>query len=182
MKNEELETLKSKYISLSNKEWVEILNLRKKINENISKYSCIKIDTFEEILKWKLRKQKGRTEKHRKYNTEEIINTITSSAIKIDHQKSNIRDQIRTSILMSIPGVGIGVASAVLALTFPETYGVIDYINWRVLYGTDKNTFSINDYQNYLNDLRSMARKLNVNVQDVDYLLWKKGMLTIAST
>ena len=107
MKIEELEILKLKYITLSNNEWAEILNLRKKVHENISKYSCIKSDTFEEILKWKLRKQKGRTEKLRKYNTDEVITIITSSAIKIDHQKSNIRDQIRIKFLMSIPGVGI---------------------------------------------------------------------------
>jgi thermostable 8-oxoguanine DNA glycosylase len=182
MKKEELERLKLEYITQTNQEWVEILNLRKKVKEDISKYGCIKIDTFENILKWKLRKQKGRTEKHRKYNTDDIINILTSSAIRIEHPNSNIMDQIRASVLMSIPGVGIGVASAILALTYPESYGVIDYINWKVLYEENKRSFSMNEYLHYLNDLRKIAKDFNTNVQDVDYLLWKKGMLTTAST
>ena len=41
-------------------------------------------------------------------------------------------------MLQGISGVGMGVSSAIVALSFPDEYGVIDPIVWKVIYGKKK--------------------------------------------
>ncbi len=76
-------------------------------------------------------------------------------------------------MLMAIPGVGTGMASAILALTNPRQCGVIDYRAWTVLYGQDKRTFSVSDYRRYLRRLQALAAAVGCDAQEIDYILWK---------
>lgn len=75
--------------------------------------------------------------------------------------------------LAVLAGVGIGVASAIIALSHPEDYAIIDFRNWKALYGEDKKNFTTPEYKRYLLDVRDLASKLDCDVQEVDYLLWK---------
>ena len=70
--------------------------------------------------------------------------------------------------------MGIGVASAIIALSHPEDYAIIDFRNWKVLYGEDRRQFSQADYKKYLTDMRELAEKVDCDVQELDYLLWKE--------
>jgi len=60
----------------------------------------------------------------------------------------------------------------ILALTFPEEYGVIDFRAWRQLFGEEKRGFSTEDYKQYLNKLRNLAKELGWTVQEVDLAIW----------
>jgi thermostable 8-oxoguanine DNA glycosylase len=51
---------------------------------------------------------------------------------------------------------------------------VIDFRNWKVLYGEDKRQFSQANYKKYLTDMREFAEKVDCEVQELDYLLWKE--------
>lgn len=78
-------------------------------------------------------------------------------------------------MLQGIQGVGIGIASSILGLTFPEQYGVIDDRVWRVMYGEDKESFWLSDYHRYLDDLPTGASQLNWLPQELDFFVWKLG-------
>jgi len=127
---------------------------------------------FDEILKWKLRSQYGRQQGARKANTEKIIQSVTGLALNIYHEDKDYEMQLRIDILSSIRGVGVPVASAVLALIFPDDYSVIDFRVWRQVFGYKKNSFTISDYKKYLKILRNFSKKLGWPVQEVDMAIW----------
>ncbi len=130
-------------------------------------------DEFDQILKWKLGRQYGRQRERRKANTEEVIRTVTSAAFAIEHPDEEYELELRMSILCSLRGVGVPVASAVLALVFPEKYAVIDFRGWRQVFGEEKRIFSIPDYKRYLREVRRLADELGWPVQEVDLAIWE---------
>ena len=79
------------------------------------------------------------------------------------------------SVLGALPGVDIGVASAILALTFPDKYGVIDPRVWKVMYGVpDKSGFSLPDYTMYLGDLLAGSHQIvGWTAQELDFFTWR---------
>jgi thermostable 8-oxoguanine DNA glycosylase len=127
---------------------------------------------FDEILQWKLRGQYARQRKRRKANTDKIIREVTKTAFSLTHQNKEYETELKLGILTSLRGVGVPVASAVLALAFPDEYAVIDYRGWRQVFGEEKNSFSIPDYKKYMSMLRKLANELNWPVQEVDLAIW----------
>ena len=84
-----------------------------------------------------------------------------------------------------MPGIGTGVASAILALSFPDMYGVVDFRVWEVIFQERKTAFTPADYLTYLSELWRCAEHLNLEPQFVDFLTWmywesRKGRLTTA--
>ncbi|MGD0766489.1 MAG: hypothetical protein ABR978_09340 [Dehalococcoidia bacterium] len=128
---------------------------------------------FEEILRWKLRGQFGRQRARRAKNTSEIIRKVTRFALTIEHSDKEYELELRLAILCSLRGVDVPVASAVLALVFPEQYAVIDFRGWRQVFNKDKSTFSIPDYKRYLANIRGWAAELGLQVQQVDLAIWE---------
>ena len=130
------------------------------------------LSEFDKILRWKLGKQYNRQKKRRESNSEELVRTITQTAFQITHPDKEYEVELRLGILCLLRGVGVPVASAILALTFPEEYGVIDFRAWRQLFGEEKDNFTIEDYKQYLNKLRDLAKELGWTVQEVDLAIW----------
>lgn len=128
---------------------------------------------FNEVLLWKLRTQIGRKKKWHSSNTDEIIRSVTSLAFSITCNDEEYELELRFRILCSLRGVGIPVASAFLALVFPEKYCVIDFRGWRQVFGEEKRTFSISDYKRYLEKVRSISEELKWSVQEVDLAIWE---------
>jgi hypothetical protein len=71
-------------------------------------------------------------------------------------------------------------ASAILMLTRPERYGVIDIRVWRLLHALGsvrKNSrgtgFTFNNWFNYLSIIRYHAKRLGVSARDVERTLFK---------
>ena len=133
---------------------------------------------LEKILDWKLRDQIGRQRKIREKNTDEIVEKITKTAFAIVHPNNEIETEFKISILTTLKGVGIPVASSILTLSYPNKYAVIDFRNWRQLYGVKKNSYSLKEYLKYLKDVKEMAKSKNVNPQDIDIYLWVKDRRT----
>ena len=131
------------------------------------------LDEFDEILHWKLRGQYGRQQERRKPNTEAVIRTVTGAALTITHHDEEYETELRLGILSSMRGVGVPVASAILALVFPEKYAVIDFRGWRQIFGEERTTFSISDYIRYLREINRIAIELGWPVQEVDLAIWE---------
>jgi len=128
---------------------------------------------FKKILLWKLRTQHERQRKYREINTDAIIQKITRTAFEIDHPNWRYKTELKLNILTVLRGVGIPVASAILALCNPKKYAVIDFRAFRQLSGKTKRAFSNRDYIEYLKKIRDIAKKYEVTPQQVDHAIWQ---------
>ncbi len=128
---------------------------------------------LDRILRWKLRTQYGRTAKFRaKHLKDSHVRSATRAAFA---HKSTNRDaelRVRTRHLADLPGVGIPVASAILALVEPRSYCVVDFRGWRAIFGEDRRRFSIPDYCRYRSKIAGYAKRLGWTVQDTDAAVW----------
>lgn len=159
-------------------DWVGTLSLKKKIKDYLASNPGrgLSLDLFNEIVTWKLNRQEPRTRHTRGVKvTEDVLREVTSCAFGLKHTDRDSLTRARLMVLQGIAGVGMGIASAILALTFPDEYGVIDDIVWKVIYGTKKESFWIADYRKYLGDLLAATQELGWQPQEVDFFAWKIG-------
>ncbi len=127
---------------------------------------------FDEILLWKLAGQYHRQREMRRANTDDVVRTVTQAALSVSHPNQDYETELRVGILIALRGVSIPVASAVLALVFPEKYAVIDFRGWRQVFGREQRGFTIGDYKRYLARLRPLAEELGWPIQEVDLAIW----------
>lgn len=130
-------------------------------------------DEFDAILRWKLRGQYGRQQKHRATNTPEIIEAITKLALNITHPDISYELELRVHLLCALRGVAVPIASAILALVYPNEYAVIDFRAWRQAFGEMRTTFSIPNYKRYMDFVIELADELGWPVQEVDLAIWE---------
>jgi hypothetical protein len=85
----------------------------------------------------------------------------------------------RMEHLLTLRGVSVPVASAILTLLDPRRYGVLDIRAWQMLYamrGVDANPagrgFSVGQWIRYLAELRAHARRLRAPVRAIEYTLF----------
>jgi hypothetical protein len=161
--------------NLQDKDWQETEQLKKDISTHLTQNSGAGLSRslFDRIHKWKLDRQAKRAVKFSKTVTDELVEKITACAFSLDHSDRNVLARVRLDTLGALPGVDIGVASAILTLTFPHKYGVIDPRVWKVIYGEDKNGFSLPDYTMYLGHLLDGANQLKWVAQELDFFTWK---------
>lgn len=131
------------------------------------------LDEFDRVLRWKLRGQYGRQRERRAANTDEVVRVVTEAALSIEHPDNDYEIELRFGILCTLRGVGVPVASTILALVFPERYTVIDFRGWRQVFGEARRTFSVSDYKRYLREIQKLAQALGWNVQEVDLAIWE---------
>lgn len=86
----------------------------------------------------------------------------------------------RVELLTTLKGVGIPTASAILTLTDPQDYGVIDIRVWQLLYQYGAVTsrpsgvgFSCENWLEYLERLRHWARQFDTTAWDVEIRLFE---------
>lgn len=82
-------------------------------------------ELFNRILEWKLRSQRNKTEHLRILIPDSTIMQVTKLSFSIDHPDPNALLSMQAKLLTALPGVGIGVASAILTLYYPERCGII---------------------------------------------------------
>ena len=131
------------------------------------------LDELDRVLQWKLRGQYGRQRDRRKANTDDVIRVVTGAALSIEHPDKDYEIELRFGILCALRGVGVPVASAILALVFPERFAVIDFRGWRQVFGEEKTVFSVSDYKRYLPKIQNLAQELGWPVQEVDLAIWE---------
>lgn len=133
---------------------------------------------LEEILRWKLRSRYKWLKEQRKANSQDKIKAITKIAFNFSHSNDDIETELKLTILSTLVGVGIPVASAILTLCYPQKYAVIDIRNWRQVYPDNpKTTYTTADYIKYLKDIQEQARKYGVTPQEFDIAIWKKDII-----
>jgi len=88
-------------------------------------------------------------------------------------------EQVRFEALTSLDGVGAPTASAILTLTNPRHYGVMDIRVWQLLFefGSVRTKpggagFTFSDWHLYLVTLRDHAKQLGTSVRAVEYSLF----------
>jgi hypothetical protein len=175
---QEVKTFRASF-DQNDKDWVGTNALKRKITDHLAKNpgNGLTLELFNDIVKWKLDRQEGRTRHTRGPKvTEDLLREITTCAFILRHKDDpDSLTRARLMVLQGIPGVGMGIASAILALTFPNKYGVIDDIVWNVIYGIKKESFWISDYRKYLEDLLPASSTLGWPPQEVDFFAWKMG-------
>lgn len=146
---------------------------------------CLTEGEFFEVAHWKLINQYGRAKRYLESNPAERIEAVTSRALSFGDSDPDVEMMGRVTMLRVLPGVGMGVASAILALCFPEQYAPIDFRVWRQLFDSELSMFEIPEYRRYLKKLRELADELAsldpVNdwpVQLVDYFAWEYDAAT----
>lgn len=102
-------------------------------------------------------------------NSDESIVETTKKVFATQYEKR------RMQLLTELIGVRIPTASAILMLTNPQEYGVIDIRVWEVLYqysavkvNPTGTNFSFENWYNYLMQLRYFADKYKVKARDVE--------------
>ncbi len=108
-----------------------------------------------------------------KSNPEQRIRDITAKAFRTPYEKRKLE------LLTSLSGVSIPMASAVLMLTDPKNYGVIDIRVWELMHkiGTvnsnpNGKNFTFKQWYRYLSILRHFAKKFRVKARDVERTLF----------
>ena len=86
----------------------------------------------------------------------------------------------RLEALITLDGVNVPVASAILTLIDPARYGVLDIRVWQLLFALgcvdgkpSGRGFTVRDWQLYLERLRPHAKRLGVSVRAVEYTLFR---------
>ena len=125
---------------------------------------------FLDICYWKSPRSIRRCERNSASSIEGIIS-------KVFRTKS---EQTRLELLTSLQGVSVPTASAILALTNPKRYGVIDIRVWQLLYALKSVTsrptgqgFTFKHWYRYLRILRHHANRLKVSVRLVELTLFR---------
>ena len=110
--------------TFQDKDWLDTEQLKKDINTHSAQNrgAGISLDLFNRIASWKLGRQE--TRRFRTKVTDDFVRAITSCAFSRAHSDREFLTRGRLNVIQGIQGVGIGVASAVLALALPDYYGV----------------------------------------------------------
>jgi len=146
-------------------------NLAQALRNRAPRYLTIR--EFDDILHWKLRGQYGRQRKRRSANTEETVRAVTGLALSIQHDNKEYELELRFRILCALRGVEVPVASAILALVFPDKYAVVDFRGWRQVFGKKRDSFTVPDYKKYLAKVQLLAQELGWPVQEADLAIWE---------
>jgi hypothetical protein len=128
---------------------------------------------LQRILRWKLRSQYGRSAKFREHLTDALVRHVTQATFGYRANNCDIELGVRIRLLAALPGVGVPVASAVLALVEPHRYCVVDYRGWRTLFGEERRHFSVRDYRRYRTAIAKLADRLGWPVQETDAVVWE---------
>lgn len=156
-------------------DWVGTVALKLKVKNHVGQPPSVGLSLalFNEIVTWKLAGQEDRTRGLRTKLTDDLVCKITACAFSLVHSDHNYLTRARLYVLQGIPGVSTGIASAILALTFPDLYCVIDPRIWKTIYGQDQEQFGLADYRHCLADVLPAAVTLSLLPQEVDFFAWK---------
>jgi len=127
---------------------------------------------LERIFRWKLRGQFGRGQDQRDRNSDSAYRAVTQAAFAIREPDLSYEAEVRLKVLCSLRGVGVPVASAILALAEPDRYCVIDFRGWRAVFGEKRNDFDVGRYLRYRTAVASLAAELGWPVQETDLAVW----------
>ena len=135
----------------------------------------LKMDELDEIFHWKLRGQYNRQQKNIKKNTDSLIKEVTQSAFEIESPDVENKIELILKTLIKLHGVQIPVASAIMALCYPQVYCVIDFRVYRQIFGLVKkySNYSIKEYIKYWFIIKQKSDEFGITPQEVDMAIWQ---------
>jgi thermostable 8-oxoguanine DNA glycosylase len=133
--------------------------------KDVKKHGYLTKKEFVEIGMWK----SPRPKKNYLRNSDKDVIGITKKVLSTKFEKRRI------TLLVTLKGVSIPTASAILTLIDPQNYGVIDIRVWQTLYlyGVVKNkpdgvNFSFNNWYTYLSKLRYFAKMYATSARNIE--------------
>lgn len=140
----------------------------------VKKRGCLTKDELIEICYWKSARSIRLIEDNHSRN----VKKITQSAFVAKSEEEKM------SSLLALKGVGIPMASAILMLTNPVKYCVIDIRVWEVLFATKTVTtnkegtnFKINEWCQLLTILRQHSKKYKVSTRTIERTIFETHKL-----
>ncbi len=125
---------------------------------------------FLRICRWK----SPRGIRHCESNSAAQVRYWTAKAFKTRSER------VRFEALQQLAGVGAPTASAILALTNPKRYGVIDIRVWQLLFSLKSVRtkphgvgFTFSNWYHYLKKLQYYAKEFGVPVRQVELTLFR---------
>ena len=166
--------LKLRKLSASSDEFQETLQLKKQIKKALKEretpyLSAIELD---QILRWKLDKQYHRSKQQREINVDEVVVPITRACFSIQSNDKSYEIELKLKTLTTLRGVAIPLASAILAICFPDEFIVIDSLLWELIYEEEKSSFAVSDYLKFLSFFSLLSKHTKCSLQDTEHLLW----------
>jgi hypothetical protein len=132
------------------------------------------------VCRWK----SPRAIKHIQRNSPEKVKKVTTAAF------ATRSEQKKMELLTNLYGVSVPMASSILMLTNPLSYGVIDIRTWQLLYeigsvrtNPNGSGFNFKQWRRYLTILRYYSKKYKVGARDIErtlfrvHVLYQKGKL-----
>ena len=105
-----------------------------KIHRAVAERGYMKHKEFFLVVSWKMEAAKDIIRKNNPYLRREI--EASTRDVLDDNITSTLRDKVKR--LLKIKGVGVSLASAILAICFPERYMPLYHRSWRSLYRWSK--------------------------------------------
>jgi hypothetical protein len=131
---------------------------------------------FEQILCWKLDTQAHRSKKLRLVNVDGLVIPITKAYFNLKSENFEYETEVKIKLLTSLKGVGTPLASAVMAITEPQKYCIVDSVLWEFIFNEEKSSFTTNDYLKFHKVIIERSEKLDRDVQKTEFTLWKLSM------
>lgn len=133
-----------------------------------------KMDLYE-VIKWKFEGFKGRQMKvmRRAELTDDIVlRRVSKLVLNLDKKY----DEYKIDLFCVFDGIGVAVASTILAFYDPENYGVFDIHVWRELFGKQpKNLHTTSNCLHLINELRKIGARYTLPVRIVEKAYFKKN-------
>jgi hypothetical protein len=125
------------------------------------------------ICAWKTGRSRSRVEN----NDESTVRSATQRALAARSEAERIE------ALLSLAGVGVPTASALLYFAFPDDYPILDVRALESLgQPTDRTTYSVSYWLSYLDSCRALAKEAEVPIRTLDKALWqasKEGIVGV---
>lgn len=131
---------------------------------------------FEQILCWKLDTQANRSKQLRLVNTDGLVIPITKAYFNLKSENFDYETEVKIKMLTSLKGVGTPLASAIMAITEPLKYCIVDSVLWEFIFNEEKSSFTPNDYLKFHKVILELSKKLDSDVQKTEFTLWKLSM------
>ncbi len=142
------------------------------VSKHFQKNGYLTSEEFFSIVIWKSNRAKTNIRRGIE-KSKKTIRAITSEVFsaKTPEQKLNI--------LISVPNIGIPMASAILTVCYPDDFTVADYRACTSLknFGpgiVGNPTTKISTYFEYLKKCKELASKYDFSLRDFDRILWAK--------
>jgi hypothetical protein len=168
LESERIRELEAEYWKRQDDEEQEIEH---ELETSLHGASYLSREHLESVIRWKTLAQGGRaaalTESLKRVSDEEIV-LVTNAGLSIDHLRTQIE------VLSSVPGIGVGVATAALGFVYPESHVVVDYTTYNGVFGAETQSISQKQAVELIQKLRAEYGDSEHTLREIDRALFVK--------